>query len=89
MLVKTLDEVPLKLTSWYQVNKLSINYSQSKIMVFNPRQRRSNLDIKLEISNCALERVMDTIFLGVIVDENLTWRHQYANDARKILNQLE
>ena len=84
LLVKTLDEVPLKLTSWCQVNKLSINYSQSKIMVFNPSRQRWNLDIKLEISNCAIERVKDTIFLGVILDENLTWKHHMANVARKI-----
>ena len=53
-------------------------------MVFKPRQKRQNLDIKLEISNCAIERVRDTIFLGVILDENLTWKHHIANVARKI-----
>ena len=39
LLEKTSDEEPLKLTSWWQVNKLSINYSQSKSMVVNPRQK--------------------------------------------------
>ena len=53
-------------------------------MVFKPRQKRQNLDIKLEISNCTIERVRDTIFLGVILDENLTWKHHIANVARKI-----
>ena len=31
-------------------------------MVFKPRQKRQNFDIKLEISDCAIERVMDIIF---------------------------
>ena len=53
-------------------------------MVFKPRQKRQNLDIKLEISNYTIERVRDTIFLGVILDENLTWKHHIANVARKI-----
>ena len=83
-LEKTLNEELLKLTTWCQANKLSINYSKSKFMVFKPRQKRQNLDIKLEISNCAIERVRDTIFLGVILDENLTWKHHIANVARKI-----
>ena len=74
-LEKTLNEELLKLTTWCQANKLSINYSKSKFMVFKPRQKRQNLDIKLEMSNCAIERVRDTIFLGVILDENLTWKH--------------
>ena len=39
LLEKTSDKEPLKLTSCWQVNKLSINYSQSKSMVFNPRQK--------------------------------------------------
>ena len=38
-------------------------------MVFKTRQKRRNLNIKLEISNCAIERVRDTMFLGVILDE--------------------
>ena len=40
----------------------SINYSKSKFMVFKPRQKRQNFDIKLEISDCAIERVRDIIF---------------------------
>ena len=83
-LEKTLNEELLKLTTWCQANKLSINYSKSKFMVFKPRQKRQNLDIKLEISNCAIERVKDTIFLGVILDENLTWKNHICNVARKI-----
>jgi len=53
-------------------------------MVLNLRQKRWNLDIKLEISNCAIERVRDTIFVGVILDENLTWKHHIASVATKI-----
>ena len=30
-------------------------------MVFKPSQKRQNLDIKLEIGNCAIEQVKDTI----------------------------
>ena len=40
LLEKSSDEEPLKLTSWCQVNKLSINYSQFKSMVFNPRKTK-------------------------------------------------
>ena len=47
-------------------------YSQSKFMLVKPRQKRQNLDIKPEISDCAIERVRDTILLGVVHNENLT-----------------
>ena len=39
-------------------------------MVFKPREKRQNLDLKLDISNCAIEQVKETMFLGVILDEN-------------------
>ena len=53
-------------------------------MDFKPQQKRQNHDIKLEIRNCAIEQVRDTIFLGLILDENLTWRHDIAKVVRNI-----
>ena len=50
----------------------SSNIIQSQNLFFKPRYKKQNLDIKLEISDCAIERVRDTIFLGVVLDENLT-----------------
>ena len=65
-----------------QANKLSI---KSTFMVSKPRQKRQLFDINLKISQCAIERVNETIFLGVILDENLTWKpHIAINVARKI-----
>ena len=53
-------------------------------MVFKPRQKGQNLDLKLEISNCAIEQVKETMFWGVILDENFTWKQHITNVARKI-----
>ena len=61
-LERTLNKEFLTRTAWCQANTLSINYSKSKFMVFKPRQKRQNFDIKLEISDCAIERVRDIIF---------------------------
>ena len=40
-------------------------------MVFKPRLKKANLDLKLEISNYDIEQVKESMFLGVILDENL------------------
>ena len=61
-LERTLNKEFLTPTAWCQANTLSINYSKSKFMVFKPRQKRQNFDIKLEISDRAIERVRDIIF---------------------------
>ena len=41
-------------------------------MVFRPRQRRQTLDISIQIDNDIIERVKETAFLSVILDENLS-----------------
>ena len=51
---------------------------KNNFIVFKPRQKRQTLDINLEISQCAIGRVKETVFLGVILDENLTWKPHIA-----------
>ena len=34
----------IKLTSWFQANRLSINIKKTKYMLFKPRQKRQTLD---------------------------------------------
>ena len=75
-LERTLNKEFLTRTAWCQANTLSINYSKSKFMVFKPRQKRQNFDIKLEISDCAIERVRDIIFFMLTtILLNLAWKH--------------
>ena len=45
-------------------------------MVFKPRQKRQNFDIKLETSDCAIERVRDIIFFMLTpILLYLDWKH--------------
>ena len=43
-----------------------------------------NIDLKLELSNCAIGQVKETMFLGVMLDEDFTWKQHIANVARQI-----
>ena len=63
-----------KLSDWFQANKLSLNVKKSKFMVFKPRQKKYSLDIQLLLNNEIIEQVKETVFLGVILDENLNWK---------------
>ena len=53
-------------------------------MVSKPRQKRENLNIKLEINQWTIDRVKESAFLGVILDENFSWKPHIANIARKV-----
>ena len=84
LLPEILNSEMLKLTQWCRANKLSINFKKSNFMVFRPRQRRQTLDISIQIDNNVIERVKETVFLGVILDEHLSWKPHILSVSRKI-----
>ena len=64
-----------KLDIWFRVNKLSLNVNKTNFIMFtNKKQLRPTVYIVLNGKN--IEQVSHTKFLGVIIDENLTWREQ-------------
>ena len=42
------------------------------------------IDISIQIDNNVIERVKETVFLGVIFDEHLSWRPLILRVSRKI-----
>ena len=53
-------------------------------MVFKPSQKRKTHDIQLLINDFKLDQVKETIFLGVILDENLNWKSEISHVANKV-----
>ena len=71
---KELDEV----TNWFKANKLSVNASNTKFMIMGTPHMTSTKtreDLKVLLDNTVLERVKFTKFLGVLIDECLTWKN--------------
>ena len=68
-----------KLPSWFQANKLSINIKKSNFILFKTKQNRRKLDLHFSINENEIDQVQEVLFLGVILDEHLSW-----NLARKI-----
>ena len=64
-----------KVSDWLAVNKLSLNVKKTKFMIFHPKQKNlSNHHIpSIIINNQPVEKVNCFKFLGVLLDENLTW----------------
>ena len=75
--------VELKLLeTWLTSNKLSINISKTKYMIIS--HNNIPVDISLEIRNNILERVSTTKFLGLIIDEKLTFNHHIDFTCKKL-----
>ena len=61
-----------KVAIWFQASKLSLNESKTKFTLFNKSWDKANLILK--INNFEIKGTTSIKFLGIMVDENLTWK---------------
>ena len=61
-----------------------INVKKSNFMIFKPRQNRQKIDLKIEINSYRIEQVRQVVFLGVILDEHVSWKPHISHIASKI-----
>ena len=65
-----------RISNWLSVNKLSANPLKSKYMIFHfPQRNRNTLpELNITLNGLPVEQVSEFNFLGVIVDECLSWK---------------
>ena len=74
---------------WLCVNKLSLNIPKTKFMMFHHKQRRiENMIPKLSINGNTIEMVSNFNFLGLILDENLSFDHHIKAISNKLSRSL-
>ena len=64
--------------TWFNINKLVLNTSKTKLMIFNNVRQKSKNDDLLSVCNNGnvIEAVDSTIFLGLVIDNHLNWKEQ-------------
>ena len=58
-------------------NKLTVNFANTKYLLFTPRKNNfsvANTSFKVHFRNNTIEKVSSIGFLGVIINENLSWK---------------
>ena len=67
-------ELP-KRYDWLWANKLTLNLTKTKYIVFQPRQKlNSNLDLPIVLAGQPLDHSSNVKYLGLIIDCHLSWR---------------
>ena len=81
----------LEVSNWFQANKLSVNASKTNFMLLGTPQMTCRGDnagcdnhLEIVLDGTKLDRVKTTKFLGVIIDENMTWKHHIDGISKTI-----
>ena len=83
------DEL-LKIVDWLTANKLSLNVKKTNYIIFHPYQKCLNYDVNIKILDSSvnkyfnLEHRENVKYLGVMIDDHLSWKHHINYVALKI-----
>ena len=85
-----LNDELLKIVDWLTANKLSLNVKKTNYIIFHPYKKRLNYDVNIKILDSRvnkyfnLERKECVKYLGVMIDNHLSWKHHINYVALKI-----
>ena len=86
-LFETVNKELTKISIWFQTNKLSLNANKTKYIFFHKRRDSDDIPLKLpvlKIDEIEIKREQSLKFLGVLIDENLTWKNHIELLENKI-----
>ena len=75
---KTLNDILVntelvKVSSWLQANKLSLNIKETWIIIFKVKNKKLNETVEIKLNNEKIKQVELIKLLGINIDSNLTW----------------
>ena len=74
-----------KIADWLNINKLSINTSKTKLILFRSCNKKQKHNITISINDENIKQVKNTTFLGIVIDECLTWNDHLDLVAKKVI----
>ena len=82
-MIESLNIELIKLVEWLHANKLSLNSDKTHFIVFT-LEKKILCTTSLFTNNIPIKRVSSTKFLGIIIDEKLSWGHHIQHVKNKI-----
>ena len=71
-----------KISEWLKVNKLSLNVAKTNYILFRPRQKP--VTITITVDNIPVQQAEGIKFLGVLLDQYLSWKYHIYHVAKKV-----
>ena len=83
-LIDKMNEELLKINTWLQLNKLSLNLKKTNFILFKSSKKKITKKPDIKIKDHYITQVKSTKFLGTIVDDQLKWKEHINFVANKI-----
>ena len=77
-----------KVNTWLLSNKLVLNVAKSMFMLFF-KHPKIVLTINLSINDNPIEQVTNFNFLGIIIDQNITWKDYISKSSIKVARVID
>ena len=90
-LFKTVNDELIKINEWFSANKLSLNVGKTKFSLLHKSGKKYSIPSHLptlRINNHDIERVNTMKFLGVLLDDNLSWNEHIKYLENKIAKNI-
>ena len=79
-----IEEDLQSLQDWFNSNKLTLNLSKTVAMLFHRNKTKTAQKINLKVGGVNVPQVNETKFLGIWIDNNLSWNKHLSILERKI-----
>ena len=73
-----------KYVVWLEDNQLTLNLKKTNYVVFKSHKKQCKKELKIKLNEYVINKVNNTKFLGVIIDEHLTWKNHISYVTCKI-----
>ena len=80
-----MNKVLLQLRNWLVINKLTINLLKTSYIIFN----KPKLKFIITLDNIIIARSRSIKFLGLIIDDKLSWKQQFNNVKKNYIMALQ
>ena len=72
------------LTNWFNANKISLNVSKTELIIFKPKRKLPDFNMKIKLNGKRLYPTDSVRYLGVTIDSNLNWNSHVNAIATKL-----
>ena len=83
-LIDKMNEELIKINTWLQLNKLSLNIIKTNFMLFKSSSKKITKQLNIKIKDHYITQIKSTKFLETIVEDQLKWKEHINFVANKI-----